>query len=93
MIDRKTVEHVAKLARLRLREDEIKKFSEELSQIEKAFSKIKEVSTDKIEPSFQPLPLENIMREDVPEKSLSQEEALANAEHKEEKCFKGPKVV
>lgn len=87
------VKHVAKLARLKLTEEEINRFSKELAEIEKAFSKIKEVDTDKIEPTFQPIEMKNVMREDSPEKSLSQEEALANAGHKEKGFFKGPKVV
>lgn len=92
MIDRKTVEHVAKLARLRLTEQEIEKFTKELSAILDAFSTLQKISAD-ASPSFQPIPLKNVAREDKEEQSLSQDEALANAEHKEEKYFKGPRIV
>lgn len=93
MVDRKTIEHVAKLARLELTEKEIEKFSKELTAITDAFSKMKEVDTEKVKPSFQPLEIENVMREDKEEECLSQEEALSNSEHKEKGFFKGPRVV
>lgn len=93
MIDKKTVEHIAELARLNLTEDEEEKFAKELSKILEAFSEIKQANTGNIKPSFQPIEVKNVLREDKPEESLSQEDALANAEQKEDKLFKGPKAV
>jgi aspartyl-tRNA(Asn)/glutamyl-tRNA(Gln) amidotransferase subunit C len=93
MIDRQTVEHVAKLARVDLTDKEIEKFSEEFSDILDLFSSLKDVDTDGVEPSFHPIELKNSVREDEPEKCLTQEEALANAEQKEDGFFKGPRSV
>lgn len=93
MIDKKTVEHIAELARLNLTEDEEEKFAKELSKILEAFSEIKQVNTENVKPSFQPIEIKNVLREDRPEESLSQEDALANAEQKEEKFFKGPRAI
>ncbi|MBU4154397.1 MAG: Asp-tRNA(Asn)/Glu-tRNA(Gln) amidotransferase subunit GatC [Proteobacteria bacterium] len=93
MIDKKTVEHVAKIARLSLSEDEKEKFAKELSAVVDSFAKIKEADTEGVEPTFQPVPISNVMRDDSEEKCLSQEEALANAEHKESGYFKGPRIV
>jgi aspartyl-tRNA(Asn)/glutamyl-tRNA(Gln) amidotransferase subunit C len=93
MIDRKTVKHVADLSRLTLTEEEIDKLSKELSDILDAFSLLKEVDTNGVEPSFQPIEIKNVLREDLPEECLSQEEALANAEQKDDKLFKGPRSV
>ncbi len=92
-MDAETVKHVAKLARLNLSEEELKKFARELSTVEEEFSKIKEVDTDKVDPSFQPLEMKNVFREDAEEEPLSQEEALSNTEHKENGYFKGPRIV
>ena len=46
-----------------------------------------------MKPTFQPVDVKNVMRQDVVEPSLSQKEALANAKQKEQGHFKGPKVV
>ncbi len=93
MIDKKTVEHVAKIARLSLSEEEKEKFAKELGAVVESFAKIKEADTEKVEPTFHPVPISNVMRDDSEERCLSQEEALANAEHKENGYFKGPRIV
>ena len=93
MIDKKTVEHVASLARISLKEEEKKMLAKELSAILNAFSIIKQVNTEKVKPAFQPIELKNVVREDKIEKCLSQKEALSNADQKEEKLFKGPRIV
>ena len=93
MIDKKTVEHVAKLSRLSLDEKEIEKFSEELSVVLDSFSILSEVDTKEVKPSFHPMEIKNAVREDIPEECLTPEEALANAEQKEDNFFKGPRSV
>ena len=93
MITREIVKKVSELAKLKLSEEEIEKFTKELEEIEKAFSKIQEVDTENIEPAFHPIEIKNVWREDVPEQSFSQEEALSNTEHKEKGYFKGPKII
>jgi len=93
MIDKKTVEHVAKIARLSLSEEEKEKFAKELDAVAESFAKIKEADTEGVESTFQPVPIANVMRDDAEEKCLSQEEALANAEHKENGFFKSPRIV
>lgn len=92
-VDRKLLEHVAELARLKLNEEEIKKFLPQLKEILEFFSKLKEINTDNVKPSFQPVELKNAMREDKEEKCLSQEDALSLTEHKKDGYFKGPRAV
>ena len=93
MIDTETVKHVAKISRINLSDAELEKLSNDISNILEAFSLIKEVDTGEVKPSFQPIEIKNVMREDVPEDCLPQEDALSNAEQKEEKFFKGPRSV
>ena len=93
MINETMVRKVAKIARLDLSEEEIKKLAGELGEIEKAFAKIREVDTAQVKPSFHPVKLENVLREDSPTRSLPREIALANTEHKEDGFFKGPRIV
>ena len=92
-VDKELIKKVAELARLELSDKEIEIFLPELKEILNAFSKVDEVDTKGVKPSFQPVELKNFMREDEVEPSLSQEGALANTEHKKDGYFKGPKAV
>jgi len=92
-VDRELLLKVAANARLRLSEEEIEKFLPQFQDILDAFSKIDELDTKEVKPSFQPIARENVMRDDKVEKCLSQEEALSNTKHKKDGYFKGPKVV
>jgi len=66
-LSKKDVEHIALLARLGLTEAEKEKFALQLSSILDYFEQLKEVNTDKVEPSAQVTGLENVMRPDVME--------------------------
>lgn len=92
-IDRKLLEHVAELARLKLSEEETNKFLPQLKEALEFFAKLKEVDTDNVKPSFQPVEIKNVMRDDKEEECLSQEEALSLTEHKKDGYFKGPKAI
>lgn len=83
---------VAKIARLELAETELKKVESDLKSIIKAFGDLDDLDTD-CEPSFQPIPMKNVARDDVIEKSLSQADALSGTIHKERGFFKGPKAI
>ena len=92
-VDRKLLEHVAELARLKLTEEEIKKFLPQLRETLEFFSKLNEVDTEHVKPSFHPVELRNAMREDKEKECLSQDEALSLTEHKKDGYFKGPRVI
>ena len=92
-VDRKLLEHVADVARIKLSEEEIKKFLPQLKETLEFFSKLKEINTDNVKPSFHPVELKNAMRDDKEEKCLSQDEALSLTEHKKDGYFKGPRAV
>ena len=72
MISKQDVQHIAKLARLGLTENEIKKFQKDLSSVLDYFKSLKEIDVSKIEPTFHPAELFfekklEIMREDKAE--------------------------
>ncbi len=71
--------HVADLARISLTEDEIERFTGQLSVVLDAVERLRTVDTGEISPTASTLPLLNVQREDVARPSLSREEALANA--------------
>ena len=93
MVDRKTMKKVAKVARLNLSEEELDRISKDLTSILTHFRVLQKADTKGVEPSFQPLPMQNVLRKDKAEKGLSQREALANARLREKGYFKGPRVV
>lgn len=92
-VDRKLLEHVADVARIKLSEEEINKFLPQLREVLEFFSQLKEINTDNVKPSFQPVELKNAMREDKEEECVSQEDALSLTPHKKDGYFKGPRAV
>lgn len=73
------VRHVAELAKLRLTEEEIEQYTEQLSAILDYAERLGEVDTGSVPPTPYVLPLASVMREDEPRPSLDNETALANA--------------
>jgi len=92
LITRKEVEHVAKLARLALTEEEKKKYTEQFSSILDYFNQLNEVNTENIEPMAHVLPVRNVMREDRAELASNKKEILRNAPLEEDGFFKVPKI-
>ena len=79
MIDREQVLHVAKLARLRLSDDEVERMTGELSQILEHVEQMEALDLDGVEPTSHVVALENVLRDDVPRDSLPRERALESA--------------
>ena len=76
MIGREQVLHVAKLARLRLPDDEIERMSSELSGILDHIEKIEELDLDGVEPTTHVVTLENVLRPDNPRPSWPRDVVL-----------------
>lgn len=92
-VDRKLIEHVADVARLKLTESEINEFLPQLKEIIKAFEEIQQIDTNGVKPSIHSVPIKNSLRDDVPRTSLSVDEALKNVQNKKDGYIIGPKVV
>ena len=92
-IDRAAVDHVARLARLDLSEEERDRMSAELTVILEHAEKIQALDLDPVEPTAHAVKLSNVMREDEARPSLSQDEALSNAPEAEDGRFKVPRIV
>jgi aspartyl-tRNA(Asn)/glutamyl-tRNA(Gln) amidotransferase subunit C len=92
-VDKELIENVARVARLKLTDSEIKKFTPQFKEILDVFSELDKVDTKGVEPSFQPVEIKNVMRSDEPGTCIDQEEALENTSHKKDGYFKGPKAV
>ena len=87
------VEHVARLARLALTDEERERFRQQLALILDHAAKVSEVAADDVPPTAQPVPRSNVTRPDVPGPCLSLEDALAGAPDREGDRFRVPRLV
>jgi aspartyl-tRNA(Asn)/glutamyl-tRNA(Gln) amidotransferase subunit C len=90
VIDRDQVLHVARLARLRLSEEEVETMASELSGILGHVDRIGQLDLEGVEPTSHVVELENVLRADEPVPSLSREAALANAPEPQDGAFRVP---
>ena len=92
-IDRAQVDHVARLARLDLSEDERERMAHELTHILEHAERIQALDLEDVEPTSHALKLTNVLRPDEARASLTQEEALANAPEAADGRFKVPRII
>jgi aspartyl-tRNA(Asn)/glutamyl-tRNA(Gln) amidotransferase subunit C len=90
MIDRDQVLHVARLARLRLSEEEVETMAGELSGILEHVDRIGKLDLEGVEPTSHVVALENVLRLDEPRPSLPPEVVLAPAPDPVDGAFRVP---
>jgi aspartyl-tRNA(Asn)/glutamyl-tRNA(Gln) amidotransferase subunit C len=91
MLSRDQVLYVARLARLELSEEEVERFSGELSKVLDHIEKISELGDlEGVEPTSHVVQVENVLRPDVPRPCLPVEVALANAPDAAQGGFRVP---
>ena len=93
MISREDVEHVARLARLELNDDELERMREQLNAILGYIDKLRELDVTNVEPTSHAVPLVNVMREDEVVPCLPQEQMLANAPDRAGELFRVPRII
>ena len=93
MIDKKAIEHIAKLARLHITEDEAQEYSTQLAKALTHFEQISNINTAGIEPMVTPTEIEAYWREDVVKQDFTAEEMTGNAPDRAGNLFKVPPVV
>ncbi len=87
------IRYVAKLARLELTDEEVQLFSQQLNNVLGYMVELTRVDVSKVEPTFHPIPLQNVFREDRVRPSLSVDKALENAPSCEGNLFKVPRIL
>jgi aspartyl-tRNA(Asn)/glutamyl-tRNA(Gln) amidotransferase subunit C len=92
-ISRADVEHVARLARLRLSDEELDRYQAQLAVILEEAEKIKRLPTEGVPPTAHAVPMANVWREDVVGPTLTQAEALSTAPEVEQARFKVPRII
>jgi aspartyl-tRNA(Asn)/glutamyl-tRNA(Gln) amidotransferase subunit C len=88
MIERQTVKHIAKLARLGLQEEEIDVLGQQLAVILEHIVVLQEADVSGVSPIAHASRLHSIMREDRPQPSYPPQVLLANAPAQEHNCLK-----
>jgi aspartyl-tRNA(Asn)/glutamyl-tRNA(Gln) amidotransferase subunit C len=92
-ITREDVAHVARLARLRLSDEELDLFTGQLAAVLEHAEDVEALDTEGVPPTAHPFPLENVLRPDEARPSLDRDEVLAQAPDAEDGRFRVPPVL
>jgi len=92
-LTRADVEHVARLARLALTEDEIERFTDQLAVILEHAADVAALDLADVEPTAHPLPLVNVLRPDTVRPGVDRAEVLAQAPAAEDGRFRVPRIM
>jgi aspartyl-tRNA(Asn)/glutamyl-tRNA(Gln) amidotransferase subunit C len=87
-LTREEVLHIARLARVALKEEEITRMSEQLSKLLDHFEVLQKVDTTDVPPTAQSVNLESVMRGDQIKPSIPTDDVMANAPRREDDYFK-----
>jgi aspartyl-tRNA(Asn)/glutamyl-tRNA(Gln) amidotransferase subunit C len=87
------IDHVARLARLGLSDEERERLREQLGLILDHAARVQEVAAEDVPPTAHPVPQTNVFRSDEPGECLTADEALAGAPDAENGRFKVPRIV
>ena len=87
------VKHVANLARLSINEEDAELFASQLDAIITFAEQLNEVDTENVKPTSHVLDMKNIMREDISEKGLSNEEVVKNAPDHADGYIRVPSIL
>ncbi len=87
------VAHVARLARLRLSDEELGRFTLQLAAVLDHARDVESLDTTGVDPTAHPLPLVNVLRDDEVRQSLDRAEVLAAAPEVEDHRFRVPRIL
>ena len=92
-LTRAEVEHVARLARLALTDEELDALTPELAKILDYAAQVSALDTEGVPPTAHPLPLVNVFRPDELWPCLPRDEVLAAAPAAEDGRFRVPRIL
>lgn len=87
------VRHVARLARLAVTDDEVELFAGQLAAVLDHAQDVEALDTAGVPPTAHPLPLENVLRDDVARPGLDRDEVLAMAPEAQDGRFRVPRIL
>jgi aspartyl-tRNA(Asn)/glutamyl-tRNA(Gln) amidotransferase subunit C len=88
-----SIDHLSRLARLSLSDEEKELFGNQLNSILSYMDQLNELDTGNVEPTSHVISISNIVREDLPWTSLDREDALSNAPDRTDKFYRVPKII
>jgi aspartyl-tRNA(Asn)/glutamyl-tRNA(Gln) amidotransferase subunit C len=88
-----SIEHLSRLARLALTEEEKSRYGNQLDNILQYVEKLNELDTAGIEPTSHVISICNVLREDTLRPSLDREDAMMNAPDKTDTFYRVPKII
>lgn len=91
--DKNSTLKLAKLARLSLNDEQLYSLEKDLTSIVSFIDQLKEINTEKIDPTSNSLNQDLILRDDIAENKLSNEDLLRNVPDSELGFFVVPKVI
>lgn len=92
-LSREEVEHIARLARIGMTEEDLEVFGGQLSHILEQFNVLKEVDTEGVPATSHTVDLSSVFRDDEERESLAQEDVLANAPRRDGDYFRVKPVL
>lgn len=92
-ISAEEIKKIALLSRLNIDDDQIEEVGKQLNDILAYMDLLNQVDITDVAPTAHAVSMRNVMRDDVPQPSLSNEKALSNAPEPENGYFKVPKVI
>lgn len=92
-ISKEDVKHIAKLSKLNLTDDELEKYTNELSDIVDMANELANIDVEGVKPTAHILDIKNVFRKDEVQPSYDRELILKNAPSKDAGCVSVPKVV
>lgn len=87
------IKKIADSVRIAISDEEAETYTEQISSIIEYAGKLSELNTDDVQPTTHGVVLENILRDDIPKQSITQEEVLDNAADVQEGHFKVPSIM
>jgi aspartyl-tRNA(Asn)/glutamyl-tRNA(Gln) amidotransferase subunit C len=92
-LTRDDVAHVAHLARLDITDEELDLYTEQLAAVLEHAADVEALDTSGVPPTAHPLPISNVLRDDVVEPSIDRDEVLAQAPAVEDGRFRVPRIL
>ena len=92
-ISKEQVKHVANLARLTLKDEEVEMFTKQLGDIINYAELLNELDTSDVKPTTHVLDLKNVMRKDEPKEWVRKEDVMKNAPDQAEGQFRVPSIL
>lgn len=92
-ITRAEVEHLARLARLKLTDDELDHYAGQLDVILQSVARVSEVAGADVPPTSHPIPMANVFREDIAHPGLDRDAVAAAAPAWEDDRFRVPRIL